>query len=105
MNLRYLKWICGLGIAHLVLTGTAILGAFGAGMVRFDSPDVQAGIPERVFGALATVLPQPALGLVEWSGARGMSPFLQWVILGANSLLWAAVSAWVVCFLIQPKPR
>ena len=100
---RIAVWTALITLGHLVLTGIAILGSFGAGMARFDNPDAQSGLQDRVFGALATVLPQPALCLLEWSGARGLSPLLQWTILGANSVLWAAVLAWIALRLMRSK--
>lgn len=95
---RFIAWVAVIAAVHLALTMVVILAAFGTGMARFDNPDLEEGIAGQLIDALASVLPQPAMALMLPTGGAGLSPFVQWAALGANSVAWAvglAGLAWV----------
>ena len=100
---RFAKWVGFIAVIHLFLSIVTIVGAFGTEMARFGNAAIETGVGEKVLGALASVLPQPAMSLLQTVGARDLSPIAQWAALGANSIVWALGLAWIICHLTQGR--
>ena len=85
---RFLACIAGMSVLHAVVTVTLILFSFGSAMQRFDGKPAAAGA--TAVDSMTDILVQPLMSIVGDGGAR-LSPAMQWLALGANSLAWGVL--------------
>ena len=85
---RLLACIAGMSVLHAVVTVTLILFSFGSAMQRFDGKPVSAGT--TAIDDMTDILVQPLMSIIGDGGAR-LSPAMQWLAIGANSLTWGVL--------------
>lgn len=73
---------------HLTATILLILSSFGSGMQRFDGKPAAPGA--ATVDAMTSVLVQPVMSIIGDGGVH-LSPEVQWLALGANSLTWGVL--------------
>ncbi len=86
--LRLLACIAGMSVLHAVVTVTLILFSFGSAMQRFDGKPVSA--ETTAIDAITDILVQPLMSIIG-DGSVRLSPLMQWLALGANSLTWGVL--------------
>lgn len=75
-------------VIHLVLALGSVFVATSAGMERFDNPDYQFTVTERLADRVAGVLIQPGMSLWNPWMSKNMPNIVEWMLYIANSLLW-----------------
>ena len=94
---RLLACIAGMSVLHAVVTITLIVFGFGSAMQRFDGKPAAAGA--TTVDAISGILVQPVMSIIGDGGAR-LSPVMQSLALGANSLTWGVLlGVLLVCAL------
>lgn len=82
---RLLTCVTGMSVLHAAVTIILILGSFGSAMQRFDGKPAAVGA--TAIDAMTDILVQPMMSIIGDRGAH-LSPLMQWLALGANSLTW-----------------
>ena len=85
---HFLASIAGMSVLHAVVTVTLILFSFGSAMQRFDGKPVAA--VTTAIDAMTDILVQPVMSIIG-DGTVRLSPLMQWLALGANSLTWGVL--------------
>lgn len=86
---------------HLLLTGVCLITSVVLGAPRFDNPDYPEPSIERVADAGTIVLVQPGKVLLDFVGYANTIPYLDWIALFMNSLIWSLPITIGVAYLTQ----
>ncbi len=82
-----------ISVSHFVVTAGAILVTFGKVMNSFENADYQPSAIESAAESLADILTQPGASLwTSWMSTH-MPDAVEWIIAGANSLVWGMLIA------------
>ena len=93
---RFLGLTFGIAVTQALLTITSIAISFGAGMKRFDHPEIRVGVLERVCDLTASVLVQPLGKVLSALNITPRTSGFEWSVLLLNSLFWGAIGGLVV---------
>jgi hypothetical protein len=96
---RFIGLTVGTTAVQALLTITSIVISFRSGMMRFDHPEIPAGLLERVCDYAASILVQPVDKILGTFNITPRGPVLEWTVLLFNSLVWGAAVALFVCSL------
>ena len=101
-HLRLCRLVAVFAAAHLLLALVSLATSYTLGMSRFDAAQfVQPSAIERIATGASDVLFQPAMFLLGVFAPGSHSSFVQWFVLGCNSLLWGLAVALAVWRLTQ----